>query len=390
MMMMTASLHDLRDGIERHLAQAGFQGIDPHDGLNSPLVKALTLGDRRLGVAALQFFKRCPVNLRPLFGIRAGVNPKAQGLLVATYVTKYRRSGSKRDLERAGEFARWLAAHRSPDCSGAAWGYNFDWPNRNAIFPAGTPTIVNTAYIAEALLDLFEVTGDKAHLDMARSSADFLLNDLQRSGGEATFCFSYTPRDRTQIHNANMLGAALLARLSAVTGEPELRGAAEASMCFSVERQQDDGSWLYGTEKRNGWIDSYHTGYNLLALRRFHSALKTDAFEEALRKGFEFYLNHFFTPEGFVKYYHDRTYPWDGHAMAHALVTLTDLRDLAPGRCADLRERVLARVADTFWDPHRGCFVYLVHKHHTNRIDYYRWVQCWMLYALVKVEGLKG
>ena len=387
---MTASLHDLRDGLERHLASAGFKGIDPHDGLNSPLVKALTLGDRRLGVVALQFFKRCPANLRPLFGIRAGINPKAHGLLVATYVMKYRRTGLDRDLERAGDFARWLAAHCSPGCSGAAWGYNFDWPNRNAVFPAGTPTIVNTAYIAEALLDLFEITGDKAHLDVARSSADFLLNDLHRSGGEATFCFSYTPRDRTQIHNANMLGAALLARLSAVTGEARLRKAAEASMRFSIERQEADGSWLYGTEKRNGWIDSYHTGYNLLALRRFQSALKTDAFEEALRKGFSFYLNHFFTPEGFVKYYHDRTYPWDGHAMAHALVTLADLRDLAPDRCADLRERVLARVADTFWDPHRGCFIYLVHKRHTNRIDYYRWVQCWMFYALVKVEGLKG
>lgn len=384
---MATAITELRDGAERHLAATSFQGIDPHDGLNSRLVRAMTMGDRRLGIAALQFFKRCPVNLRPLFGIRPGINPKAHGLLVATYVLKYRRSGAKEDLDRAKEFATWLMAHPSSGCSGAAWGYNFDWPNRNAIFPAGTPTIVNTAYIAEALLDLFDATGDRTYLDAARSSADFLLNDLQRSGGGETFCFSYTPLDRTQIHNANMLGAALLARLSTATGEVLLREAAEASMRFSMNRQQPDGSWRYGTEPRNGWIDSYHTGYNLLALRRFQTALKTSAYAEALQRGFAFYLDNFFTPEGYVKYYHDRTYPWDGHAMAHALVTLTELEDLYPQRARELRERVLARATDTFWDPRRQCFIYLVHRRHVNRIDYYRWVQCWMLYALVKVEG---
>ncbi len=410
---MTNNVSHLFQCLEKHLIATDFKGIDPFDGMNSPLVKSLTFGNRRLGIAALQFFKRCPVNLRPLFGIRSGTNPKGHGLLAATYIQKYRMTGDASDLSRAKEFADWLIVNRSHGCSGAAWGYNFDWPNRNAIFPAGTPTSVNTAYIAEALLDLFEVTGDEKYKAVAVSSADFLLKDLNRSGTDDEFCFSYTPLDQTQIHNANMLSATLLARIYTVAtggdrGLPsaagvadpgtgagtartysigidveKISGAAQASMRFSLNRQQPDGSWLYGTEPRNSWIDSYHTGYNLLSIKRYSAAFQTMEHEEALRKGYTFYLDHFFTPEGFVKYYHNRTYPWDGHAMAHALLTLDELGHLEPERSGAIRDKVMARIQDTFWDERRGCFIYLVSKHLKNRIDYYRWVQCWMFYALV-------
>lgn len=417
------NLSSIFQQLEQHLSATDFKGIDPHDALNSPLVKALTFGDRRLGVAALQFFKRCPVNLRPLFGIRPGINPKGHGLLTTTYVLKYRLTGDPADLALAKGFADWLIANAAPGCSGTAWGYNFDWPNRNAIFLAGTPTIVNTAYIAEALLDLFEVTGDIKYKAAAVSSAEFLLKDLRRSGTDDEFCFSYTPRDQTQIHNANMLGAALLARIYTVAAGggrgaspvdavspprypvssagaievEKIKTAAQASMRFSLNRQQPDGSWFYGTEMRNNWIDSYHTGYNLLAIKRylesrigFQPVQAQDSqdgcptLKESLRKGYAFYLDHFFTPEGFVKYYHNRTYPWDGHAMAHALLTLDELENLEPERSRVIREKVIARIQDTFWDARRGCFIYLVSKHWKNRIDYYRWVQCWFLYALVR------
>ncbi len=430
---MTDNLYHIFQCLEKHLVETGFKGFDPHDGLNSPLVKTLTFNLRYPGIAALQFFKRMPVNLRPLFGVRPGINPKAHGLLTASYVLKYRMSGDTSDLNRAKEFADWLVENRSAGCSGAAWGYNFDWPNRNAIFPAGTPTIVNTAYIAEALLDLFDVTGDEKYKSAAVSSADFLMKDLNRSGTDSEFCFSYTPRDKTQIHNANMLGAALLARIYTVaagggrgvspvdavssprnagsvagvddpgsavndraySGDIEaIKSAAIASMRFSIKRQQADGSWLYGTEPRNSWIDSYHTGYNLLAIQRFNRVFKGAENENAIKRGYSFYLDNFFTPDGFVQYYHDRTYPWDGHAMAHALLTLDELEELEPERSRAIREKVMARIQDTFWDDRRGCFIYLISKHWKNRIDYYRWVQCWMFYALMnhllKESGSSG
>jgi len=57
-----------------------FKGWDPYDALNSPFPF------HRFGkwgeVLAIQAFKRSPMNLRPLFGVRKELNPKAMGLLL--------------------------------------------------------------------------------------------------------------------------------------------------------------------------------------------------------------------------------------------------------------------------------------------------------------------
>jgi len=50
----------------------GFRGWDPHDGLNSPLLKPLSRVHRWAGVAGLQAVKRSRLNLRPLFRVPKG------------------------------------------------------------------------------------------------------------------------------------------------------------------------------------------------------------------------------------------------------------------------------------------------------------------------------
>jgi hypothetical protein len=374
--------------LEAHLVDADFRGYDPHDGLNSPLVRALTVGNRWLGVAALQFFKRSRVNLRPLFGVRPGINPKGWGLFAATYALRARRGGGGADLARARRFADWLVAHATPTASGIGWGYNFPWPNRNDYYPAGLPTIVNTAYVGGALLDVHALTGAARYADAARRAAAFVLGDLPRTGDAAAFCFGYTPRGITLIHNASLLGAALLARLHRFEAREEWRAASLAATRWSVERQRPDGSWWYGEEPRNRWIDSYHTGYNLLALREVREAFPDAGDEPALRRGYAFYLDHFFEPDGRVKYYHDRGFPYDAHAAAHALLTLHELRGLDPERSDALMRRVLSRAIELFWDERRGCFNYALTARGMNRIDYIRWVQAWMFYALTVVAGV--
>jgi hypothetical protein len=377
--------------LEAHLEAGQFQGVDPFDGLNSPLVRALTLGNRLLGVAALQFFKRSPVNLRPLFGIRPGINPKAHGLFTAGYVWKYRRTGAPGDLARAQSFAGWLVAHPSPGASGAAWGYNFDWPNRNAFFPAGTPTIVNTAFIVHALLDLHAVDENPAWRAAAISATDFILRDLARSPGPGGGCFAYTPLDRARIHNANLLGAALLARVGARESRDDLRAAAREATGYTLAAQREDGAWWYGDEPKNRWIDSYHTGYNLLALEDIARADESaTGVPEALARGYDYYLDHFFTEDGLVRYYADQNGPYDAHAAAHALLTLHRLQALRPDRSRALLERVWARTVEVFWDERRGCFHYLYHRGRMNRIDYFRWVQAWMFRALQEWAAAPG
>jgi hypothetical protein len=70
--------------------------------------------------------------------------------------------------------------------------------------------------------------------------------------------------------------------------------------------------------------------------------------------------------------------------MAHALLTITELEVLDPERSRSIRGKVVSRICDTFWDERQGCFIYLIQKNYKNRIDYFRWVQAWMFYAIIR------
>lgn len=185
-----------------------FKGWDPFDALNSHLLKGVSRINRWAGVAALQLVKRSPINLRPALLVPKTVNAKGIGLVLMALIIRYRLNRQDEDKQHAFQLARWIKEHQSEGYSGACWGYPFDWPNRAFYAPAGTPTIVNTAFIGSSLLDLFEETAQEEWLDLAVSACDFICQDLNRTEGKKGFCFSYTPLDQSRVHNANLLGAA--------------------------------------------------------------------------------------------------------------------------------------------------------------------------------------
>src|SRR5205085_12258515 len=84
----------------------------------------------------------------------------------------------------------------------------------------------------------------------------------------------------------------------------------------------------YGEAPRQGWVDNFHTGYNLTSLRALGHYLHTTEFEAPLRRGFAFYRQHFFQENGVVRYFHNRTYPIDIHCIAQSILTLVEFRDL--------------------------------------------------------------
>src|SRR5206468_2761310 len=100
----------------------------------------------------------------------------------------------------------------------------------------------------------------------------------------------------------------------------------------------------------------------------------------SLRKGFDFFLEHFFTESGVVKYYHDRIYPIDMHAIAQAMITLVKLRDYRP--CAITLARKVCEWGLTHMRTSGGAFTYQRHRFYSNRIQYMRWGQAWMLLSM--------
>lgn len=360
----------------------GFKGYDPYDGLNSTLFQSIPFISRsRLArLAWIQLFKRSPVNLRSIAGVKKDYNPKALGLFLTGYCNLYKKIPDEEYLKMIYSFYNKIEFCRNKDYSGASWGYNFDWQAKAFFQPRDTPTVVATTFIGSALLDAYEITGETKMLNLARSACDFIMKDLNRTyNAKGNFAFSYSPLDKTVVFNASLLGSRLLSRVYSFTREKELIDASQQSVSFCCEYQKSDGSWSYGTLDFHQWIDNFHTGYNLECIADYIRFSSDRGFDGNLNRGLDYYINTFFTVEGIPKYYNNSVYPVDIHSAAQLVITLAKLNKLHEHR--DLVDKVLNWTISNM-QSEKGYFYYQINKYFSSRIPYMRWAQAWMFYAL--------
>lgn len=373
--------------LEAWMRARDFAGYDPHDLLGSPLVRRLTLGSRWLAVAWTQLGKRSPVQLRPLLGVRPTRNAKALGLALSSYARLDAVTGDPALRDRAAGLVAELERMAVRTAGGAGWGYPFPWANRSFMAPAGTPSSVVTAFVAAGLLDASDRFGDERAERLAREAGTFLRRGLRRiPGPDGTFAFSYTPLDERVVHNASVLAGATLARLGA-RGDAAAAEDALTAGRFTVRAQRRDGSWPYGAASRDGWVDGFHTGYTLVALREIGRALETDELEPAVRAGLDYWRRTFLGGPA-VRSRPGADLPVDLHGVAHAILTLLTFRGELPGAAADAER--LAEWSVREMRSKEGYFYYMRGRRGVNRLAYMRWVQAWMLRALAELAAGAG
>lgn len=384
-----------------------WAGYDPYDALNSDVFKHLPFLDFWLPrLAMTQILKRSPINFRSFLLIPKTQNPKGLGLFLMALL-KLERTGLLEDKFLIPYIVQRLIDLRSgnplsiknPESSNVnryyCWGYSFPWQGRSILALRGEPNLVCTVFVANALLDLYEskrntvnpqnsddgvLITDKDLLSYASSAADYLLNDLYWSEGDFAG-FSYPiPSIKTRVHNANFLGAALFCRIYKHTGERQYLEPALKAARYSASMQHPDGGWDYGEHEKQRWIDNFHTGYNLGALRTINNCLNTNEFKPSIKRGFEFYRNHFFREDGAPKYFHNKVYPIDIHSVAQSIITLTEFQDLGQDNI-QLANKVMEWAIANMWNE-RGYFYYQVNPYYKNKISYMRWSHAWMLLAL--------
>lgn len=368
--------------LQDYCEASAYKGWDPYDGLNSRFFQAIPpLRNSRLArLAWIQGFKRSPVNFRPLLGVDKDYNPKALGLFLSSYCALYRKEKKEEYLQKIRFFIDTLLELSTPGWSGRCWGYNFDWQARAFFQPKYTPTVVASTFIANGLLDAYEILEEKPLLAAARSTCDFILNDLNRTNGDdGTFAFSYSPLDNSVVFNASLLGSKLLARVYHYTGEEKLIDAAKSSVEFCCRQQQENGAWAYGTYSFHQWIDNFHTGYNLECISDYMKYAGDNAYQLYVEKGFDYYIKTFFTDEGVPKYYNNSVYPIDIHAPAQFIITLIRLEKFQEYQ--DVADRVLNWTLDHM-QTKKGYFSFQIKKYFRSTVPYMRWAQAWMFYAM--------
>jgi hypothetical protein len=377
---LTQTLETLRTWIETRQ----FAGYDPFDLLNSPYLSGAWTRRALPAIFLIQAGKRfAGLRLRQTLKIPPGRNPKALGLCLSAYC----------DLAQAGydvsAQAAWLKDElirlRSPGEADYCWGYDWNYVSlRGTRLPAFAPNCIASCFCATAMMEKHKVFVDSEALEIAQSVARFLAGRLHRSFESADeVCFSYTPNDKTMIYNSSALTGAFLARAGRLSGNENYLLLARKAMVFLQKGQLPTGGWYYGRLRRQRWIDSFHSSYNVCALLDYQRITGDSSFEGAMLLGHHYYQSSFFTEEGAPKYFHNRTFPVDIHSCSQAILHFIAFSSIDP--------TALDRAWKTFrWTMRNmaaadGSFYYQRHRLWTNRTPYMRWGQAWMLRALAKL-----
>lgn len=316
------AIEDSLNKVERWVEDHNYKGYEPFDGLSSP-VRLLTLNNTFAERLLQQLVRQSPINLRPLLGVKPLESTKGRGYMAGGYLTRFKLTGDEVYKMKSQKCLEWLKKHKAPGYSNYSWGNYFDFSSRSGKLPKNEPIIVWTSLIGQVFLDAYEIFNEKKYLEVASSICDWIL-DLPRERTDSGTCISYYAFMQSSIHNANMLGASMLARAAKFTGDSKALKVAREAMEYSCSRQLDDGAWYYGESPNRRWIDNFHTGYNLDSLKCYIDNTEDKDFAENLRRGFEYFKKIFFEANGRPKYYHNRVYPVDIQCASQAIETLAN------------------------------------------------------------------
>ena len=350
-----------------------------------------------------QVFRRIPFNLRPLLGIKKGLNPVTLGLCIQAYTYLIKIFPENADFYRSeiDSLISLLKDMVSPGYGCACWGYDFDWEARYASFEAGTPTIVATGFITNALYKSFKYAGNKNSGELLLNAAGFVKHLHKTYSGEG-FCWSYSPFDKQAVFNASMKAARLLTQAYIVSQDESYIDEARRAVSYVIKHQNDDGSWYYSEGDKRNWVDNFHTGYVLDCLYEYVHAVDDAEATKCMILGYEYYKDNFFVSgkgssllssltnlsfpqkresrieQGvsiIPKYYSNRIYPIDSTSSAQTILTLTRFGDM------EIAGKVAEYMLGNMYD-NQGHFHYRKGKFFTNRIHYMRWSTAWMFLAL--------
>ncbi len=368
--------------LEARCRKADYSGWDPFDGLMSGVFRTTPLRHWPLArLAWIQFFKRSPINLRPLLMVTPSDNAKGLALFSMGYGQMGQHDRQTRLVERL------VSLRKTPDRGeqNHGWGYPFDWQSRAFYVPKGTPNVICTAYVVQALRQHEAGTGAD-HSEIIAEAGRFVMSSLLRSGNDTYV--AYVPQENTFVHNANLWGAYVLAEASRVINEMSFADAASRAVESTIRAQAQDGSWPYGTRGHHSFIDSFHTGYNLQALHKIGQLLPSLDLSTTVQSGLDYYTKTFFSANGMPGYYSTTPWPIDCHSAAQAILTLIEV---APNnRTLELASRILRWTTNHMWTTNKAEFAYQKTTLGRNNIAYMRWTQAWMFLALAAWQTSQG
>jgi hypothetical protein len=231
--------------VARWVEEHNYRAYDPGDG-DLSFLRYLTFNSHFLRRLLTAGVLRLPFHIRPLIGIRPHTSTKGMGYMGWGYVKMYALTRTESYRRRAEFCFDWLMRNRSTGYQHYCWGNHFSFSTRGGTIPKHTPTIVWSSLIGMAFLEASEVLGNPNYLEVATSIVEW-VKTLPRERTSRGTCLSYVPFRQSSIHNSNMLGAALLARVAVHTHDHEtvVRGKMPMARGITEKRKNTTGSTIF-------------------------------------------------------------------------------------------------------------------------------------------------
>jgi rhamnogalacturonyl hydrolase YesR len=383
--VLKARIFESIERLSHWLEENDYRGYDTFDGLSAPFLRPLTFDNKYLRIVLQQSVRRFPLNLRPMLGIHKKHSSKGMGFLARGFVRLHKTTGDPVWANKAEFALQWLIDNQLPSYSGACWGNHFDYQSRGSYIPKGLPTVVWTSLIGHAFLDAYDHFQEERYLQVAVSACEHIVRDLDAFPEEEGVCISYVPGKDSRVHNANTLGASLLARTYSHTRNESYRELAKKAMQYTAHHQRPDGSWYYAERAR--WVDNFHTGYVLDCFKYYAEGTGDHSFDETLMKGYEYWKNTFFLSDGTPRYYNYKTLPLDIQCGSQAIDTLLFFHNLDP-KSVKLAAQVAQWTITNMQDP-SGYFYYRRYSSWlVNKTPTLHWGQATMMSALAGLYQL--
>jgi hypothetical protein len=376
----------------------GYMGYSKFDGLRSPLVSALSFHFWPFRLLWTQIIMRAPINLRPIFLVKKGINPESMALFARANLDMLSMNLDSPFRERAEICLNWLIENTSADKGkyhGTCWGYHHPWQSTGFYQPPGYPNCYITVIVGSALLQAFRALHIEDFLMTARSAVDFILNDLDVLYETAEEkCISYVPKMKADfaVVNINAQAAAFMAQVGVLTGENFLLEQARKLLTFVSRLQTSYGAWYYTTNPRQSLVahDNYHTGMILDAYLDYENATGDKCFRRNYERGLEFYGKNLFLASGAPKWASDKIMPYDIHGSAQGILTFANAGDRGKALC-------IASWGIRNFYKGDGDFAYQKGRFLSKRFTLLHWCNGWMARGLAvflslvrRMDGMGG
>lgn len=382
----------------RYARERDYTGWDYWDGTSSLFLQVAPIRNKWVTIAVQEGIKRAPMNLRPLFLVEQRRNFKGTALFaMANANAAAIRLDSDGDEGRtdtgglgdggnsdgadyaaeATRLARWLVDNRVRGYHGFAGSHRHVMQELDGVRLPNQGDVVSTSFGVKALLALRE--SDPTFAEMARSAADFVIEDLDYTERDDGATVNYATCDTGEYYTLNAIGLAgrLFCDLYEAFGDADDRRRAERLLDFVVAHQEPEGGWKYRVPAESSHLsmDNHHNGFVVECLLRHGQVTGSDRYAAALDHGYRFYRDVLFEPNGAPNWEEDAAYPRDIHAAAQGILVATWMGDF------EFARRVIAWTLDHLYAAN-GQFWFRKQRFYTKRITLMRWGQAWMAYAL--------